>query len=236
MLKLGYRTCCVPWWTSSILYALLRKVPVQARAGRAGSSARKRSVDDDCGRCAGPPKTKAAAALAAAQRTSCRMWTSRPLPAAKPSAQQAEVAKAAAAGLMHSSQADAIVAAGKAAVEVEHARTSCARTQMHRLHRPGTLHVRKTPEAQLDRRRMMHSCWTICWRKQVQSNGKLNSVVRFFADNRIVKASLRCAHKLWEKDRGAHQAPRSKSSTTPRKCILNVSVKMRACFPAMSCR
>ena len=22
----------------------------------------------------------------------------------------------------------------------------------------------------------------------------------FFADNRIVKASLRCAHKLWEKD------------------------------------
>ena len=46
---------------------------------------------------------------------------------------------------------------------------------------------------------MMHSCWTICWRKQVQAMATEFSR-EFFADNRIVKASLRCAHKLWEKD------------------------------------
>ena len=45
----------------------------------------------------------------------------------------------------------------------------------------------------------MISCWTICCRKQVQAMATEFSR-EFFADNRIVKASLRCAHKLREKD------------------------------------
>ena len=52
----------------------------------------------------------------------------------------------------------------------------------------------------------------------------------FFADNRIVKASLRCAHKLREKD-----LDRIKSEIKKLYDATEV-ILTRACFPAMSCR
>ena len=109
-------------------------------------------------------------------------------------------------------QADEIVAAGKAAVEIER------QNKLREADAQATALARSMCEKLLKHNltaRMMISCWTICCRKQVQAMATEFSR-EFFADNRIVKASLRCAHKLREKIWTA-SSRRSKSCMTPRK-------------------
>ena len=55
----------------------------------------------------------------------------------------------------------------------------------------------------------------------------------FFADNRIVKASLRCAHKLREKDLDRIKSEIKKLYDAT-EVILNITVDES--LPAMSCR